>query len=207
MIKEAIEYLFNKGTEEFGSLEVEGKTVDVKEVGREMTIHIDDPNTVSIYSQLNDERKREQLVIAKAILPNVVYDRFLESENFIIELMSKFEPTEDREKVLKLFGCIKSEQVHKSMDDGLSQTVTAKKGISTVAEMEVPNPVTLAPYRTFPELPQPTSKFVLRLQDGPEAALFNAGGTSWRVEAMQSIKEYLDEGINPELKEFVKIIM
>ncbi|OSA97223.1 hypothetical protein B2H85_16310, partial [Clostridium botulinum] len=61
--------------------------------------------------------------------------------------------------------------------------------------------VALAPYRTFPEVQQPTSKFIFRMQQGPKAAIFEADGGAWRNQAMQSIKAYLQE----ELKEIQNI--
>lgn len=60
----------------------------------------------------------------------------------------------------------------------------------------VPNPVTLAPYRTFVEVKQPESKFVFRMrksEEGPQAALFEADGGAWKIEAMQRVKEFLED--------------
>jgi len=181
--------------------------VDVSVVGTEMTVHIVSPEEVRIYSELNDDRNRECLVVARAILPEFAFGRFHDSESFIIELLSKFENNIDRAKILKLVGNIKEDHVKNTGDNGISQTVTVKAGIATVEDVEVPNPVTLAPYRSFPEVPQPESSFIFRLKDGPSAALFNAGGTGWRIEAMREIKEYLNVSLSEESKIQVKIIM
>jgi len=59
------------------------------------------------------------------------------------------------------------------------------------------NPIRLRPYRTFREIEQPASLFVLRLQKGrdgelPRAALFEADGGQWKLEACQAIKHWLD---------------
>ena len=62
----------------------------------------------------------------------------------------------------------------------------------------MPNPAVLKPYRTFVEVEQPESKFVFRMQTGPEMALFEADGGAWRIQAMKNIKEYLEK----ELKAF-----
>jgi hypothetical protein len=56
--------------------------------------------------------------------------------------------------------------------------------------------VKLAPYRTFREIAQPASLFVLRLQtsrhgDKPECALFEADGGQWKLEAIQALATYL----------------
>lgn len=76
-----------------------------------------------------------------------------------------------------------------------SQKVTVKTGVASVSDAVVPNPVTLAPYRTFPEVEQPESKFIFRMKEGPTAALFEADGGAWRNTAILGIKEYLKEAL------------
>ncbi len=39
---------------------------------------------------------------------------------------------------------------------------------------------------------QPESKFVFRMREGMEAALFESDGGMWKIEAKQAIKEYLE---------------
>ena len=60
----------------------------------------------------------------------------------------------------------------------MSQKTTIKTGAENLSEVKVPNPVVLAPYRTFSEVDQPESKFIFRLESGKEdtplAALFEA---------------------------------
>src|SRR5437870_4623366 len=78
--------------------------------------------------------------------------------------------------------------------DGFSQTVTVKAGITRVEKAIVPNPVTLIPFRTFREVEQPSSSFILRLTGGekPKAALFEADGGQWKLEAIKNIKAFFD---------------
>ena len=84
----------------------------------------------------------------------------------------------------------------------MTQKATIKTGISTVGDAIVPNPVTLRPFRTFVEVEQPESSFVFRMRQGDgrgvECAVYEADGGAWKNEAMESVKEYLKEG----LKEF-----
>jgi hypothetical protein len=81
---------------------------------------------------------------------------------------------EDRDIMLKVVGNIKEETVNTIGDDGVSQAVVAKMGVATVANVKVPNPVVLKPYRTFVEVDQPESEFIFRMQSGPRCALFEA---------------------------------
>ena len=103
----------------------------------------------------------------------------------------------DKPLILKFTGLVKDEAVKTIGDDGVTQSATIKTGITTVGNAQVPNPVILAPYRTFPEIEQPLSKFIFRMKNdrGPEAALFEADGKAWRNKAIRDIKEYLEKAL------------
>lgn len=72
-----------------------------------------------------------------------------------------------------------------------------KQGVASKAEAIVPSPCVLKPFRTFPEVEQPASKFIFRMRDGMrdtvEAALFEADGGAWKNEARANISTYLCE--------------
>jgi len=199
VVKESFQLTTLTGVIDYVKSQIDGHIV-----GEDLTIHIKSPSTVRVYSKLNKDRNREQLVEAKAILPRVEFNSFMDTEDFNIMLQSCFEPNIDMQTMLKIVGNIKEETVQNTGDDGVTQTVTARTGIARVADVELPNPVELAPFRTFPELQQPYSKFVFRMRTGPAAALFEAGGTGWRVNAMEAIKEYLNEALEDTK---VKIIL
>lgn len=157
-----------------------------------LLVQVKSPDEVRLYSPLNNDRDRELFLKADAILPNnVVYDRFLGTEQFNIMLQSSFVDAGDKNVLLKYTGLIKDSAVKETGDDGVSQKVTIKTGVATVGEAVVPNPVSLAPYRTFLEIEQPESKFIFRMQEGPKAALFEADGGAWRNEAIERIRTYL----------------
>lgn len=159
----------------------------------DLMIHICSPHTVKLYSSLGYDTGRDCYIECKALTPNIEFNRFYDTEQFIIILQSCFVATDDLEKVLKVVGNIKEENVRTVGDDGISQEVTVKAGIARVGNAVVPNPVVLAPYRTFPEVDQPSSKFVFRMQNGPRCALFEADGGMWRIAAMKNIKSYLKD--------------
>jgi hypothetical protein len=100
-------------------------------------------------------------------------------------------PTEDREKLLKIVGNIRDENVTEFGDDGVTQQVQARTGITRIENIVVPNPVVLKPYRTFTEVEQPESSFILRMRKGPEVALFEADGRAWENKAICNIRDYL----------------
>lgn len=165
---------------------------NIDEIETKLLIHVISPTKVSLYGPLNADRERECYLIAGADLPNNIrYENFLDTEQFNIMLQSSFADKGDKEILLKYTGLVRDEAVKTTGDDGISQKVTVKTGVASVSEAIVPNPVSLAPYRTFPELEQPSSRFIFRMKDGPRAAIFEADGGAWRNEAILSIKEYL----------------
>ncbi|MDH6371791.1 hypothetical protein M2444_003590 [Paenibacillus sp. PastF-3] len=163
-------------------------------------IHIESPTEVRVLSTFNRDKRRNILVQAEALLPTIPFKNFISVEEFIILLQSCFVQSVDRDTLLKVVGNIKEDNVKTTGDDGISQSVTAKTGITAVADVKLPNPVTLKPFRTFVEISQPTCSFVFRMQDGPRAALFEADGGAWKLQAMADIKEYLTKSLEQEIK-------
>lgn len=98
---------------------------------------------------------------------------------------------------------MRDEAIRTDEDDGITQTVTIKKGVTKSVLATLPNPVTLAPYRTFAEVEQPPSQYVFRLQSGnggvPSAALFEVKDTKWQLAAIASVKAWLSGKVG-ELK-------
>lgn len=177
---------------------------------QKLIIHIDTPRNVYVCSELDEERRREYLVQATALTSDRLdLDRYLPTEDFNIMLQSCFEENEHQKLLLQVSGCVKDNTIKDYGDDGVSQTATVKTGVASVNNVIVPNPVTLIPNRTFPEINQPESKFVFRMKSGdktPYATLIEADGGAWRNEAMSNIAAFLENNINEKLLENVLII-
>lgn len=154
---------------------------------KQLFLHVVDEETVELKGLLEADGSRETLVKASAIVPNIYYDTFLSAEDFIISLQSKFVPNNDREILLKVMGNATDENVKSIGDDGVSQSVAIRQGVASKAEVKVPNPVVLAPFRTFLEVEQPESQFIFRMKDGPRGAIFEADGGAWRNQAIKNI--------------------
>lgn len=115
-------------------------------------------------------------------------------EDMVIALQSRFQDDSDRAAVIHLLGNITGEHLETLEDDGVSQQVSSRTGVVGRERKTIPNPVHLAPFRTFAEVPQPRSPFVVRLKKGhvgPQVALFEADGGAWRLAAAKAIREYL----------------
>lgn len=174
---------------------------------RRFMVHVESPTEVSVFDTFNKDMDRNTFIKAVAMVPSFPFDRYIDPENFIIKLQAGFEETDDRDILLKVVGNIKDENVRQIGDDGVSQSVVAKVGTATVADVQVPNPVVLAPYRTFVEVTQPQSKFIFRMQTGPSAGLYEADGGAWKLEAMANIKEYLERELSEKIGNgFVDVI-
>jgi hypothetical protein len=173
---------------------------DAMEHDNNLMIHVVSPTEVVAYSHLNNDQEREAYVKASAMLPSFRFGSFHDAESFNIALQSVFVTNEDRATMLKIVGNIKDENVASFGDDGVTQQVRTKSGVATVADVPVPNPVYLKPYRTFVELQQPESAFVFRMRSGPECALFEADGGAWKVEAMDKVRAFLEKELEQQIQ-------
>lgn len=170
---------------------------------KEVMVHIESPTSVHVYSHYNRDNVRNNHISAKAILPEFHFGRWYGTEEFNIALQSVFVSNEARDTMLKIVGNIRDEAVRNFGDDGVSQSVSAKAGVATVADVKVPNPVVLKPYRTFVEVKQPESSFVFRMrtgQQGPECALFESDGGAWKVEAIDIIQAHLKKELASKIE-------
>jgi hypothetical protein len=159
-------------------------------------LHVVSHKQVDLFSPIMGVHRFREKYLTSVRGGNIFkFGEFYPHTNFIIALQSLFLDFGDRAKVLK---AIKDNATRTSNDDGVTQRVTATVGIALADEVSLPNPVLLKPYRTFAEVEQPPSEFVLRVQASrqgtlPEAALFEADGGRWAREAIISIREYLKQ--------------
>jgi hypothetical protein len=129
----------------------------------------------------------------------------LSIEEMIIFLRQRFTTEGDRETVLEFLSHVDLSAEAVFRDDGFSQEVTIKKeGIAGRKATVVPNPLSLCPFRTFPEIEQPSADYILRLSKGeasgqahPKVTLIAVDdGGAWKMAAIQSIKEWLIDKLN-----------
>lgn len=166
-------------------------------------LHVVSPTKVILKSGLIDERNRESLMEAEAIVNEFRFDTCYDQERFLIELQANFMDNEDLQKIKMVAGNIQSGTTANYDDDGVSQKTTVSSGIANKTDVIVPNPVKLRPYRTFAEIEQPESSYVFRIRDtgeGPGFKLVEADGGLWKNATMKKIKEYLEFELSEELE-------
>ena len=163
-------------------------------------VHVVSPERVDLLGPITGRHSQRTLLARAEFKPGIgssfSFGKFHDPETFIIALLALFEDTGHRPAVLQLVGTMKNEQVRTSEDNGYFQNVKAKSGVVLVKDVEIPNPVTLSPRRTFQEIAQPSSPFLLRVRnvdsdEPPHAALFEADGGTWRVAAVNAIADFL----------------
>jgi len=134
-----------------------------------------------------------------AFKPNTFYAL----EDFLVILNTAFVLDETVQVLTKLFGNVRAEDVTSWNDDGITQAVMSRRGIALVESVPIPNLVPLRPYRTFRDIDQPESLFLVRAKQKdlspPAVALFESGGEQWRFTAMDFIAEYLTKHLPEEI--------
>ena len=166
-------------------------------------IHVVSDQQVDVASPLfGTFKQREKFAIATPFQLAHKFDRYMPVEEFVIYLQSMFVQDDTARQILKVVGNLTQGSETNVADDGVTQRVTAKAGVARVAIVDLPNPVELYPYRTFLDVEQPASKFVLRIKadkdEGPRCALFEADGGAWRATAVETIKSYMVDNLDPE---------
>lgn len=173
---------------------------EVKAVGRKIFIQIQAYNTVRVFSTYDEQYERSYLYKCTADTPSVTVNRFNPYENAVIELRSLYIPNKDTEYLLQLLSSISSESKVVSSDNGVTQAVEAKSGIALSQMVAVKPRVSLKPFRTFIEVEQPESEFLLRISGDGKIGLYEADGGVWKLEATRNVAGYFEK----ELKDLIE---
>ncbi len=164
-------------------------------------IHVLNPTTVQIIApNVGREKQTFCYVYSSASVPSLNAGSYMDVESFIVALLTKFGDTSERKRILDYVAELKGGLLAEIVDNGVNQVTTTRRGITRAGQDSFENPVSLSPYRTFPEVDQPFSPFVLRLrqqQNGDQitaqAALFESDGGAWQADAIKNIGEWLRE--------------
>lgn len=136
---------------------------------------------------------RLPLYEAVSDVPDITVNQEMSQEQAVVELQSLYAVTEDRDYLLALLSRIDVNQGVSSVDNGISQEVSVRTGAVLKEQQTVQPIVHLQPYRTFLEVEQPASDFLLRLSKSGYPALHEADGGAWKLEAKRNIAAYLGE--------------
>lgn len=171
-------------------------------------IQVKSYNDVRVFSTYGDLRfTRHELCKAT---PNDVpgfSQGWMDYETAMISLRAIFEQSDDMDYLLGLLSKITDENSVTSEDNGLSQTVQVRQGVAMVGRETVRPRVKLRPFRTFLEIEQPESEFLVRLAEGGKIGLFEADGGMWKLKAREEIRDYFMEELKPKVEAGEVVVM
>ena len=185
---------------------VRKEAVENFEEGVPIYVHVTGYKTVRVFTGYLDDYSRDVLYEATADVPDF-RGGYRDRETALIELRSLFLPGEGVEYLLDLLSRISDESQVTSVDNGVTQTVEASHGISLKSTVAVRPRVELQPFRTFLEVDQPASEFLLRIDGSDRVGLFEADGGVWKLEAKNNIAAYLREALADEIKSDKVVVM
>ncbi|MFV0518455.1 MAG: hypothetical protein ACK5MV_13765 [Aminipila sp.] len=172
---------------------------ELEKVKKPLFVEVSDYNKVNVFGTYDEKFRRQELYNVVADLPERTRG-YQEYNEAIVALRSQYIQNEGTEYVLTLLGKITNENSVTNEDNGLAQTVEVKQGIALKAKEHIKPIVKLQPYRTFHEVDQPESDFLLRLDDRGCVGVFEADGGAWKLQAKKNIAAYLEEQLECEIK-------
>ena len=173
---------------------------------------IDSTAHVAVASRLDEEGDRDIFMLASCDEPQFQFGRFMEVEPFILAMHGHFSQAGEGntfQTFLSIVSAMTAQDENAIKDTGLTQMVTTRKGIDIKPE-DIPNPMLLYPYRSFPEIQPVAAPFLLRVKASnniPHVALFETDGGRWKMECRRRIKQYLVNALGDAVTEQKLTIM
>ena len=168
-------------------------------------VHAVEHDLVKVDTTYLSDYSRNELYIARADIPGF-NEGWRERECAIIELRSLFIPSEGTEYLLSLLSRISNDSSVTTSDNGVTQKVEAKQGIALNVVETVRPRVSLRPFRTFLEVDQPESEYLIRVDPEKGIGFFEADGGVWKLEAKRNIAAYFKEKL-ADLIEAGKVVV
>jgi len=176
-----------------------GELDGIKDLGS--FIHIESYKAVSLRGPFDNYGVRVNYIRAIHTGPVFQFGNWYSPEEFIILAQSLFEQSDAMRGLIKQIGNLAEQDIKTIEDDGVTQEITVKTGVAVVGQVQLNPIIELIPYRTFLEVTQPKSDFLIRLRKpGPQIALFEADGGAWELLAIQSIGKWLEGIVGEEFK-------
>lgn len=119
-------------------------------------------------------------------------------EQAMIALRARFQETEDTTYALKLLSDITTGSKVTYNDNGIATSVVTQSGVALQKNANIRPIIRLRPYRTFQEVEQPESRFLIRVTERG-IKFVEADGGMWKLTARQTIKEYLEKALEKEV--------
>lgn len=195
------------------SIEVNGLDSIVKlihgeyeKINAKIFVQVESYRRVTVFTTYGERFIRSYLYQSISDTPDFRFG-WKRHEDAIIAIRSQFDQTDDTKYLLNLLSRITVDNNVSSSDEGVTQSVEVKKGVS-LAQKEIVKPrVKLRPFRTFLEVEQPESEFLLRLNERAEIGLFEADGGMWKLKAKSNIAAYLEDNLKELVEAGTVVVM
>lgn len=179
---------------------------EIKKVGTTIIVQAESYQDVKVMTTYLDDFTRNSLYRARADVPGF-RSGWRKREDAVIELRSLFVPNEGTAYMLDLLSRITDENTVQTNDNGITQTVEARQGVALKTFVDIKPRVSLQPFRTFLEVPQPESEFLLRVDADKGIGFFEADGGVWKLEAKRNIAAYFEENLKDLIEEGKVVVM
>lgn len=179
------------------SLDALVKLVQTEAANMDSPLYITIPNhlTVRCFGQPDADARyfRQVYYEAKATdVPGWGESVQMGFEEMQIALRTRFQETPDALYAMKLLSDISTGSKVIYNNSGIATSVTAQKGVSLQTNETIRPLVTLRPYRTFQEVEQPESIFLIRVNERG-ISFTEADGGMWKLKAREIVKAFLEE--------------
>lgn len=154
---------------------------------------------IELNSSLDKNLDRNYIADAKPMLPDINFNRWMSMEEFIIQLQTCFVDTVNKNALISVVSQITENTTAVMTDDGMGQKITVSKGSGLKNEVGFNPIVRLKAYRTYQEIEQVESMYLVRVKDGGELRIIEADGGAWKVEAQNRVSKYLREALSEEI--------
>ena len=209
-VKEVLPTIFHPDTLPLNSLDALIKMVktEASEQDAPLYITIPDHMTVRCFGQPDASERYHRQVYYEANatdVPGWAEKNTLGFEEAQIALRTRFQETPDTLYAMKLVSDISLGAKVIYNDNGIATTITTQKGVALQTNEQIRPLVKLRPYRTFQEVEQPESIFLIRVSDRG-ISFIEADGGMWKLAARETIKTFFEERLSQEVTEGSVII-
>ena len=168
--------------------------------GKNLFVEVVDYNIVKVFTAYIEDFNRAWLYEAHADAPGLK-SGWRELDNALIELRSLCIPADGVNKLISTLSTVSFNEGMEISDNGMSQSVKVKTGVSLNQMAKVEPRIELQPFRTFLEVEQPASEFVVRVDKQKGLGLFEADGGIWKLEAKRNIARYFEKELMDLIEE------
>lgn len=157
---------------------------------------------VVCFAQPKEENRWHRQFYYEAVatdVPGWEEETSMDFERAQVAMRTRFQETTDIPYLQRLLSDITLGAKVTRNDNGVATSIVTQKGVSLQENAAIRPIVKLLPYRTFQEVEQPESTFLIRV-DERSIRFIGADGGMWKLKARQTIKEFLENHFTDEIE-------